>query len=193
MKRGILLVIVLAIAGFLAYKYFFSKDDSKAEKAAPMTITGSDSLTTTTGAALQAYYELKDAFIKSDTNLVNQTAAAFVGKLEAIQLEGAKADSSLIGLAKDLRQNIAGETKKIATTPGLEDKRKTFQVMSDALYDFLRTIRYSGSKVYQLFCPMAFENTGAAWLSGSTEIVNPYFGEKMLHCGEVRDSLRTMQ
>ena len=191
MKRGILLVIVLAIVGFLGYKFFFDKDDAKDPKPEPMVITGSDSLTTTTAAALQAYYNLKDAFVKSDTGLVNKTAKVFVGKMEAIQLNAAKADTSLIELAGQLRQSIGEETNRITTTAGLEDKRKTFQVMSDQLYDLLRTVGYSGSKVYQQFCPMAFDNTGAAWLSSSTEIVNPYFGDKMLHCGEVRDSLRT--
>jgi Cu(I)/Ag(I) efflux system membrane fusion protein len=57
------------------------------------------------------------------------------------------------------------------------------------MFDLLRTIRYNGSKVYQQYCPMAFNNAGAAWLSNSTEIVNPYFGEKMLHCGDLRDSV----
>jgi hypothetical protein len=111
--------------------------------------------------------------------------------LEDIQLDAAEADTALMELAEQLRQVIGQETKKITTTAGLEEKRRTFQVMSDKLYDLLRTIRYSGSKVYQQFCPMAFDNAGATWLSGSTEIVNPYFGDKMLHCGEVRDSLRT--
>jgi hypothetical protein len=193
MKRGILLVIILAILGFLGYKFFFDKDDDKGPKPEPMVITGSDSLTTTTAAALQAYYELKDAFVKSDTSLVNQTAPAFVAKLDAIQLNAAQADTALMELAGQLRQTIGDETRKIPGIAALEDKRRTFQVMSDQLYDFLRTIRYSGSKVYQQFCPMAFDNTGAAWLSNSTEVVNPYFGDKMLHCGEVRDSLRTMQ
>ena len=43
--------------------------------------------------------------------------------------------------------------------------------------------------VYRQFCPMAFNDQGAYWLSPETEIRNPYFGKKMLACGEVRDSL----
>ncbi len=37
---------------------------------------------------------------------------------------------------------------------------------------------------------MAFNNRGAHWLSDTTEVVNPYFGDEMLHCGSVTDTLR---
>jgi Cu(I)/Ag(I) efflux system membrane fusion protein len=39
--------------------------------------------------------------------------------------------------------------------------------------------------VYKEYCPMAFDNKGAYWLSESEEIRNPYFGKSMLTCGEV--------
>jgi Cu(I)/Ag(I) efflux system membrane fusion protein len=36
---------------------------------------------------------------------------------------------------------------------------------------------------------MAFDNKGAYWLSDQAKIRNPYFGDKMLECGEVKDTL----
>lgn len=39
--------------------------------------------------------------------------------------------------------------------------------------------------VYELSCPMAFNNDGANWLSRSRQIKNPYFGSQMLECGTV--------
>ncbi len=189
MKRGLLLVILLALAGFLAYKFFIKKDDAEREKTAPITITATDSLTVAMAAALQSYYDMKDAFVKSDTGLVNKTAALFAGKLQAVNMEDIKADTTLVQLAEQLKTTINGEIDQLTAEPGIAVKRKTFQSVSDHLYDLLRTVRYNGSKVYQQYCPMAFENTGAAWLSNSTEIQNPYFGNKMLTCGELRDSL----
>jgi hypothetical protein len=35
---------------------------------------------------------------------------------------------------------------------------------------------------------MAFENEGASWLQRSKEIRNPYFGARMLRCGEIRET-----
>jgi hypothetical protein len=36
---------------------------------------------------------------------------------------------------------------------------------------------------------MAFNNEGAYWLSAEKEVNNPYFGDKMLHCGSVKEEL----
>ena len=38
---------------------------------------------------------------------------------------------------------------------------------------------------------MAFNNTGAYWLSNSKEIYNPYFGDMMLNCGRVADTFES--
>ena len=40
-------------------------------------------------------------------------------------------------------------------------------------------------KLYYQYCPMAFNNKGAYWLSNEEAIRNPYFGDKMLKCGLV--------
>jgi len=38
--------------------------------------------------------------------------------------------------------------------------------------------------VYQLHCPMAFDNRGAGWLQASDKVRNPYFGARMLKCAD---------
>jgi len=57
------------------------------------------------------------------------------------------------------------------------------------MYTLIQTVRYKGQKLYWDYCPMAFDNNGAYWLSFEREIKNPYFGSKMLNCGSVEDSL----
>jgi Cu(I)/Ag(I) efflux system membrane fusion protein len=37
---------------------------------------------------------------------------------------------------------------------------------------------------------MAFNDKGAYWLSNISKIKNPYYGKKMLTCGEVAQELR---
>jgi Cu(I)/Ag(I) efflux system membrane fusion protein len=37
---------------------------------------------------------------------------------------------------------------------------------------------------------MAFDNKGAYWLSETKEIRNPYFGDKMMTCGEVKKEFK---
>jgi hypothetical protein len=71
----------------------------------------------------------------------------------------------------------------------LEGKRKSFQMISDQLYDLVRTVRYDRSVIYHDYCPMAFNDQGANWLSNTRDIRNPYIPKKMINCGEVKDSI----
>ena len=44
--------------------------------------------------------------------------------------------------------------------------------------------------IYVQHCPMADDNAGADWLSLDKEIRNPYFGDKMLKCGSVAETIQ---
>lgn len=46
----------------------------------------------------------------------------------------------------------------------------------------------AGGAVYKQYCPMAFNNDGASWLSAESVIRNPYFGSKMLNCGKITET-----
>lgn len=74
----------------------------------------------------------------------------------------------------------------LAAASGLEDLRVSFRQVSDGLRVWLRAVPpVAGRDLYQVHCPMAFENRGADWYQSHTEVRNPYFGESMLYCGEV--------
>ncbi len=42
---------------------------------------------------------------------------------------------------------------------------------------------------YLTYCPMAFDFKGAFWLQTSDIVDNSYFGEAMLRCGEIKQTL----
>ncbi len=41
--------------------------------------------------------------------------------------------------------------------------------------------------LHRAYCAMAFNNRGARWLQRKKFIMNPYWGDKMLHCGGVEE------
>lgn len=43
--------------------------------------------------------------------------------------------------------------------------------------------------LYEAYCPMALNDSGATWLQSDKTIANPYFGASMLGCGEIREQL----
>ncbi|MBT0607308.1 DUF3347 domain-containing protein [Aequorivita echinoideorum] len=76
----------------------------------------------------------------------------------------------------------------MANTDDVEIQRLNFVKLTVAMEDILADALESGA-VYKQYCPMAFNNTGAYWLSSSKDILNPYFGDKMLKCGRVEAEL----
>lgn len=141
---------------------------------------------------LTNYYHLKDALVLSrDTadKLVNPSAAFFKSSADSLKLNELQADEAIKETAKSFAQAISSEADALVNNKNIEEKRRSFQSVSDAMMNLIRTVKYDREKVYIQHCPMAFNNAGADWLSRTSDIKNPYFGSKMLTCGEVKDSL----
>ena len=83
--------------------------------------------------------------------------------------------------------------KMIAATNDIEKQRIHFNTLSNNVIEMTESFGLEIDKVYRQFCPMAFEDKGAYWLSDSNEILNPYFGDMMLRCGEVQETYRKGQ
>ena len=138
---------------------------------------------------LNNYYSLKDALASSNDTLAALQAKALVTGADNLNLKEVKADSSIIEMANQYVGAVSSEARALAGEPTLEEKRKSFQMISDNMYDLVRTVHFDKETVYHQFCPMAFNDAGAFWLSPSADIKNPYLGKKMLTCGEVKDSI----
>lgn len=80
--------------------------------------------------------------------------------------------------------------KEIASSGDIEIQRRAFSTLSDNLYKSIKAFGLGGKEAFYEYCPMAFNDEGAYWLSDEKEIKNPYFGDKMLTCGEVKETLR---
>ncbi len=123
--------------------------------------------------------------------------------LSADDVEGALADSTaLASLAEpvitgldetgyeqgsDLGNQLSEDIRLLQTAESLDDIRSGFYPLSKTMTRIIETFGSSDSKpLFVLFCPMAFDNKGATWLSASEKIKNPYYGTMMLNCGEVR-------
>jgi hypothetical protein len=80
--------------------------------------------------------------------------------------------------------------KEIQASTDIEAQRKAFSSLSDNLYKSVKAFGLGGTEAFYDYCPMAFNNEGAYWLSDQQQIKNPYFGDKMLTCGSVKEKLK---
>ena len=122
---------------------------------------------------LAHYYSLKDALV--DTNVATAAKAAVALGEVARKTPG--------------MEQVGDYATTIAETDNVEAQRETFELLSMAVYEAITAGNPYGETVYVQFCPMAFDNKGAFWLSSNEEIFNPYFGDKMLKCGVVKETI----
>ncbi len=69
-------------------------------------------------------------------------------------------------------------------------RKPHFETLSDAL---ILTIKNNlgavSTTLYIMHCPMVYGDHGADWLQDSEDLLNPYFGDMMLRCGEMKEKL----
>ena len=149
----------------------------------------SDAFNLSFGKLLNDYYALKDNFVAEKDSLIAQSARSMMVSADSLKLGELKADSSILATALSYSLGISSELKGLLGEKNIIEKLKSFQIISDQLYDLIRTVKYDRSVVFHDYCPMAFNDQGANWLSNTSEIRNPYIPKKMITCGEVKDSI----
>ncbi len=200
MKRTILLLIIILIAGIAVWKLFFNKPEVKPEvqKDQPLAISkNSDAFTMAFSKLMDSYYQLKDALVDWDTARANSAALIIAQNADSLPTKELKADSSIVLTAQNLAGSMTNEVKGFIGENTIDQKRHAFNMITDELYNLIRTVRYDGQLIYHVRCPMAFgEDQEGFWLSNTNKIINPYLGKKdpkyngkMVGCGEVVDSL----
>ena len=127
---------------------------------------------------INAYIHLKDALIKSDISLATSKSNAFRVALEKIPTAHKEK-------TKDYWATLHKASKGINADVDLPQQRKHFKILSDNLIEMVKNFNTINTKLYIQYCPMANDDKGAYWLSKEEQILNPYFGDMMLKCGEV--------
>jgi hypothetical protein len=191
MKKTLLILSVILLA--VACKNKEEKTDAP-ETTEPKAAAGyaySETFNQSMSDVLNAYYSLKDAFVASDFEKVNEEAVALQNLLDSLKLdEVQKFDSLGFASINGRPGDVAAEIAAMLGEKVLEKKRESFEMVSNAFYDMVRVIKPTGATIYYQYCPMAFNDKGAYWLSNADSIMNPYFGKKMLTCGEVKETLK---
>lgn len=201
MKKIIWVFVILLIA-FCSY-WFFLK-----EKTIPTqdTRTGplaarmhSASFNSGIDSLMSAYFTMKDAFVNADTNTAKVSCTKLIGLADSSRLAELKNDSSAIYESAIMQlSDVKANAESLLNQTDLTEMRQDFRMIGESIYPLLKTIHYDGKTLYWQNCPMAFgEDKGANWISNTQEIINPYLGKNhpefkatMLHCGEVKDSIK---
>ncbi len=136
---------------------------------------------------IDAYLIMKDALVKGDVAAADKAIGLMESKMNAVKpdkLEGEGLDAwkDHISLYKD-------KLKEMHHVKGLEGKRSYFSHISEIMYCTIKSFGLKEGGLFAIYCPMAFDGKGAYWIAESKTIQNPYFGDKMPTCGEIKEEL----
>ncbi len=135
-------------------------------------------------------------------NVLTTAAALADDDLKSSRASASQARQSLAsvdmsGLAGDAHERwmeslnaLTLSLDKMVAAKDIESFRTAFASLSP---EMARAVKAFGpvrsEPVYDLRCPMAFDNRGATWLQESKTVRNPYFGNAMLTCGKVIETI----
>lgn len=92
----------------------------------------------------------------------------------------------------DTVEHLAESAMGLDAEATIEKHREALDNLSQALTALLQAAHVEGlGPTYRAHCPMAFDNRGASWLTPEEEVFNPYFGDRMLRCGSIEETLST--
>lgn len=146
-----------------------------------------DEFQTALGQMRAQYQKIAQAFVADDAKAADAAAQKLseqVENLDSVALD-AQSKSAWQGQRKLLLTSLAG----LSDADGIQAKRAQFSGVSEAMYSALKSFGGPEQSLHVAFCPMAMNGEGAYWLADKREIENPYMGQKMARCGEVKETL----
>ncbi|RIW15721.1 DUF3347 domain-containing protein [Algoriphagus lacus] len=127
-----------------------------------------------TNPILSNYLTLKDALVSSD---VTKSSAAISELSKSLNA------SPEFPQKKDLVKQTEAMVK---AGSDLEKQRAAFAGLSTVLWEAAKTQKWANQELFYQYCPMK----KSYWLSTESAIKNPYYGSKMLACGNVKETLK---
>ena len=178
MKTSIKLMLALAVTAVTAC-------NSGTDKAAESTAAHENHQDTTATAAKPAFEDPKtEAVYEHYLHLKN---ALVEGNSAEAQSGAAALQTALSDAGNTKGADLAG---KIASVKDIEAQRAQLETLTAEVEAVIKASTLTSGVIYKQYCPMANGDKGGYWLSSNKEIKNPYFGDAMLACGEVKEEIK---
>jgi hypothetical protein len=125
---------------------------------------------------LTQYYNVKDALVTGNPAVASQKAEEFIRIANSIDYK-LISEGNINALLKD--------ASPIADAGDIGLQRKHFANLSNNMITLVKELSLTREPVYIQYCPMKKAN----WLSNHEAIKNPYYGNTMLTCGKVVETI----
>jgi hypothetical protein len=182
----IILGITIAISSFTSCNNDNSKqsdtvssDTTRTEQTKPVVQKDSASIKN----ALTEYLKLKNALVAGNSKDAAEAAKSL--KTELDKLGGDLMTTTQQKAFTDLGDDTKEHADHISASSDIKHQREHFQMLSKDVYDLVKAFGTTQT-LYKDYCPMV----KAIWLSETRPIKNPYYGSKMLTCGNLQETIQ---
>ena len=125
---------------------------------------------------LTQYYLVKDALVAGDGTTASTGAQEFIKTANSIDYK-LISEGNVNALLKD--------ATPISETKDINKQRQHFANLSNNMTILAKAVKLTADPIYKQYCPMKKTN----WLSNEKEIKNPYYGNAMLTCGNIAETI----
>ena len=125
---------------------------------------------------LTQYYQLKDALVAGNGTNASTRAQEFIKTANGIDYK-LISEGNINALLKD--------ATPISETKDINKQREHFANLSNNMATLAKAVKLTADPIYKQYCPMKKTN----WLSNEKAIKNPYYGNAMLTCGNVAETI----
>lgn len=132
------------------------------------------------------YFALKDALVNTDAGTSSAKAASLVKSIQNVEMSKLSNEEHTVWM-KVLKE-LTAHAEKIAATKDISKQRDTFALLSENIYALTKVAKQE-QPIYYQYCPMFNNGKGANWLSKEEAVKNPFYGNKMLTCGSVQETI----
>ncbi|MDC6387401.1 efflux RND transporter periplasmic adaptor subunit [Maribacter sp. PR1] len=134
-------------------------------------------------SVLPSYFNIKNALVLGNATEVSEYSKNLLESLVSIN------ESDLNNMGKLHFSRLEELLGKVASSEDLKYQRDIFIELNENMVPIVMNIGGMENPVYIQKCPMANNNKGAFWISSEKEIRNPYYGEQMMTCGSIIDTI----
>lgn len=136
---------------------------------------------------LESYLTIKNALVRSNLKETSEKASLLIRSIKKVDMQLLKGESHMYWMSQ--LEPITQSANGILEAKNIENQREYFNTLSNSLISATKAFGVEEGTYFVQFCPMAGNDKGAYWLSQESAIKNPYFGDEMLTCGSIEDTI----
>ncbi len=134
------------------------------------------------------YLNLKNALVADNFDKSKQIAASLLINFGKTNMGLFTGEAHNVWMQHS--STIEKALKQVIKAENIGEVRKHFKTLSGQFVMLAITFGPFDKSLFIQRCPMANDNSGADWISDDSLIQNPYFGQSMLGCGDIIQTIK---